>query len=96
MYGSLKIEIPDEYKSMENFYVYGYNKNQELKLLSCEKIDGELVISTDSLGKIVILTENEHWINCMFYITISALGAFVIGIGIYFVIKRIRKKKATA
>jgi len=86
---SVKINIPLEYRDRRNFYVYGYNKNNELVLLASEMKDGYLVFTTDNLGDFIILTDNEMWLDICLYVSIGLIAIMII----IFIIRAVKKHK---
>jgi len=86
---SVKINIPLEYRDRRNFYVYGYNKNNELVLLACEIEDGCLTFTTDTLGDFIILTDNEMWLDICLYISFGLIAIMLI----ILIIKIVKNKK---
>ncbi len=89
----MSVEVNSKFSSRKSFYVYSKNENGEYKALNYELKDGKIVFYVDEISEILILSDNELWLDLLLYICISIVAIVGIYCTVYYIIKRKKQGK---
>lgn len=87
---TLTIKVADNILDFNNIYVYLVDDDGNTELVSSYKENGNLIITTSNLGKFIITTDNDGWIDYSAYI---GLGLVVLAAIITTIIMFVKKRK---
>ncbi len=91
---TIKVAVPQEILKKDNVFVYQKNQKGEFVLVESERDEnGQLIITSASLGEIYLAVEDEAWLDWGMLISVIALAVVGILTCISIIAKRRKKLK---